>query len=257
MNPQFGDIASEIESVLKALAEEKGDEIAINIKPILSANLDRGRIQGFTEGDSNLVNEYVWRVAKQYELLSSFMHQLQVERSSDVWGPLFVRIERWAYNFLMKESYNIATLDNATDCATEASETILNAYFPYDVDFEPWAHVVVQHVCQKYVRRIRKKSAVPEESLVPLDEMLENFRDPLVHDETQQRDLQHTLLESIAQLSNPRQEVIELLYFQDLSPKEVAQKMKKSVGAIYNLHFNALHDLQKILSNNRDKFNEP
>ena len=72
----------------------------------------------------------------------------------------------------------------------------------------------------------------------------------------QQKDLQRTLLEIIAQLPPSRREVIELIYFRELSPKEVAKIMKKSVGAIYNLHFNALQDMQKILSENRDIFNE-
>ena len=256
MNPQFRNIQSELEASLKSLAKEKGNEIAIRIRPILYTNLDRGRIQGFTEGKTNRVHDYVWRVATQYELLHSFIRQLQVERSSDVWGTIFISMEKWAYNFLMKERYNIASLENAAECATEASITILDAYFPYDVDFETWAHVVVQHVCQKFVRKIRKKSAIPEESLVSLDDTLENFKNPLIQDEMQQKDLQRTLLEIIAQLPPSRREVIELIYFRELSPKEVAKIMKKSVGAIYNLHFNALQDMQKILSENRDIFNE-
>jgi DNA-directed RNA polymerase specialized sigma24 family protein len=41
-----------------------------------------------------------------------------------------------------------------------------------------------------------------------------------------------------------------------MKPDEIAKKMGKTVGAIYSLRFNALNDLRKILSRNRDNLNE-
>ena len=258
MNPPLEDLWPEIEKCLHLLAEKKGDEIVSRIRPILAASLDRGRIHGFTEGKTDQVCDYVWRVAVQYELLHNFIHKLQVERSTDVWAPLFEKLQSWATTFLIKRSYNTdwATPDHVTECAVDASETILDAFFPYDVDFDPWAHVIVIHTCQKFIRRKQQKSVVLEESLLSLDNLLENFKDPNDQNGELLGKLEDKVADAITQLAESRREVIRLIYFEDLSAAEVAQKMKKSVGAIYNLHFNALRDLQKILGINRDKFNE-
>jgi RNA polymerase sigma factor (sigma-70 family) len=106
------------------------------------------------------------------------------------------------------------------------------------------------------MRRKQKKSTAQEESLIALDDLMEAIKDPKFQDEEQQKDLKSTLDEAIAQLEGQRADVIRMLYFEGLSPKEVAQKLGKTVGAIYSLHFNALRDLKKILNRNRDKFNE-
>ncbi len=259
MTPQLDDLHSEIEKSLQSLAEEKGEEIAMQIRPILVTNLDRGRVQGFTEGQISRIRDYVSRVAERYELLHDFVYQIQILRSTDVWDPLFNELQTWCFKYLLRKSYNnpsIANEENATECAIDASQTIVNAFFPYDVDFDPWAHMIVIHVCQKFMRSTQKKSTVRDESLLALDELMETIKDPKPQDEEHQKDLAKTLAEAIAQLEGPRREVIRMIYFEGLSPKEVAQKLGKTVGAIYNLHFNALRDLKKILGRDRDKFNE-
>jgi len=252
------DLWPEIETCLHLLAMDQGEQIATRIRPILATSLDRGRIHGFTEGKTDRVHDYVWRVAVQYELLHNFIHKLQVERSTDIWTPLFEKLQRWASRFLVKRSYNTdwATPDHIAECAVDASETILGAFFPFDVDFDPWAHVIVIHACQKFIRRNQQKSAILAESMLSLDDLLENFKHSNYQDEESHGELEGKISEAIAQLAEPRREVIRLIYFENLSASDVAQKMKKSIGAIYNLHFNALRDLQKILGINRDKINE-
>jgi RNA polymerase sigma factor (sigma-70 family) len=252
------DIKTEIERSLKFLSEQRGDEIAMRIRLILYANLDRGRIQNFIEGDINLVRDYVWRVADGYLNLSPFINELQIERTTMAWEPLYKQMVSWAFTFFIKRGFyaNINTQEIATECATEAAMNILRAHFPYDTDLEPWVCVIVQNTCRKYIRGATKKSIIPQQNIIDIEEMLSNVKDPSHQDQVYLNDLQGDLLEAINQLSDARRQVVELIYFNELSPVEIASKMNKSVGAIYSLQFNALHDLRKILSKNRNNNNE-
>jgi len=255
---QADDIKTEIENSLIFLSEQKGDEIAKKIRLILYTNLDRGRIHSFVEGDINLVRDYIWRVAEAYIRLSPFMDKLQSERTTMVWEPLYKQMVSWAFYFFIKKGFatNITTQEIATECATEAAMHILRAYFPYDTDLEPWACVIVQNTCRKYIRGATKKSIIPQQNLIYLEETLSNIKDPSYQDQEHIKDIQGDLLEAITKLSDARRQVIELIYFNELSPVEIAKRMNKSVGAIYSLQFNALHDLRKILSKNRNNNNE-
>ena len=252
------DIKAEIESSLKFLSEQRGDRIAMRIRTVLYTNLDRGRIQSFVEGDIKLVHDYILRVAEEYINLSPFINKLQIERTTTAWEPLFKQMVSWAFNFFIKKGFpaNITTQEIASECATEAAVNILRAHFPYDTDLEPWACVIVQNTCRKYIRGATKKSLIPQQNIVDLDETLSNIKDPTTQDQEYVKDLQGDLLEAIAKLSTARRQVVEFIYFMELSPVEIAKRMKKSVGAIYSLQFNALHDLRKILSENRNNTNE-
>jgi RNA polymerase sigma factor (sigma-70 family) len=251
------DIKEVIEKALQALSERGSAELAGSLRPILYTNLDRKRIQVSIEGDRERIFEYVQLVADKFQLLSPILYEIQVARSDKLWEPLLERMRKWAYNFLKRTSYNVnmVTSDNAMDCAAEASITLLNAYFPYDVDLDPWMHVIVQHTCQKFIRK-NKGPAAHEESLDDIQDFLDKIRDPSSLDKERQRELLQILLEAMDKLNETRREIIELMYFQGLSPKEIAEKTGKSAGAIHSLHFNALRDLRKILSGKGDNLNE-
>jgi RNA polymerase sigma factor (sigma-70 family) len=255
MTLQIEDIKAEIERSLKVLSEQRGDEIPIRIRSILYTNLDRGRMQDFLEGEIDRVRDYVWRVADKYVSLSPYVNSLQNEGSTTAWEPLIIQLQKWAYHFLSNDIVDTPPMENAQECANESAATILGAYFPYDTDFEPWAHVVVKNVCSKFVRKAMKKSSVPQQSIIHIDDILDTLKDPQFEQQERQKDLQDRLFEAIAQLSDGRRQVIELKYLEEYSLEEISQKMGKSANAIYCLHFRALEDLRKILSKNEDSLN--
>ncbi len=258
MNPTPEEFKAEIEKALESLAGERGKEIVRKIRPILFTNLDRDRIQGFVDGKVDRTREYVWQVANVYVSLNGYLHQLQSEKRPRVWEPLFERMRTWAYNFLVRKGFTAdeTTQDLATECATEAAVNILGAHFPYDTEFDSWAHVIVQNACRKFIRTGMKKSAIPEESIIELDDELASLNDPPIENRQSAQEPVTDLREALVQLSNSRRQVLELIYFEGLPPEEVAQKMGKSVGAIYSLQFNAIQDLRKILSKIGDTLNE-
>jgi RNA polymerase sigma factor (sigma-70 family) len=247
-----------LEQALKALAESRGDGLVYQIRPILFTNLDRGRIQHFTNGETGLISDYVELVADRFTGINGYVHQLQAERSTEAWGPLFERMQTWAYNFFLRKNFaaNYSTQEIAAECATDGAITLLNAHFPYDTDFDPWAHIIVQNACRKFIQRALKKSAVPYENMVDLQENLVDRNELLLEAQTLQKELGIEVTVLLAQLSEARRSVIEFIYFHEMEPEEVARRMGKSVGAIYSLQFHALRDLRKILSTIRDNINE-
>ena len=251
-------IHHEIEEALKALSESRGDRLARQIRPILLANLDRGRVQTFIDGSLDRIPTYVEYVADLFGALNGLLHQLQSERREDAWEPLFERMQAWAYNFFLRKGFSRDdhTQEIAAECATEAALNLLTAYFPYDTDFDPWAHIIVQNMCRKFIDRAFRKSVIPEDRLVAMEENLVGTDDLLLESQALQNASGDELKNALAQLSNARRTVIQFIYFDELAPEEAAQKMGKSVGAVYNLQFHALRDLRKILSTIKDSLNE-
>lgn len=258
MNLEAENIRRGVEEALDALAESMGEGLVRQVKPILLANLDRGRLEAYTDGDPHRIRAYVWFVAQTFTSLNQYLHQLQSGRGREAWEPLFERMQTWAYNFFLRKGFNADehTREIAIECADDAAINILKAHFPYDTEFDPWAHIIVQNACRKYIHNALKKSAVPDDKKVELEDDLTDPQDVLLEFGVLQKELGRELLEALNQLSAARRSVIQSIYFDELEPEEVARQMGKSVGAIYSLQFNALKDLRKILTTIRDNINE-
>jgi len=248
----------QLEEALQVLSAVVGDKLTRQIKPILLANMDRGRLQYYVDGGNRSVDSYVEMVADTFSRLNSYLHQLQIERNLDVLNPLFERMRTWAYNFFLRKSFSAdeTTQDIASECASNAALTLLNAYFPYDTEFDAWAHIIVQNACRKYIANAFRKSVVPDKQRVELSEELVAPNDVLLEMHALRKEDRAELEQALHQLSEARRIVIRCIYFDEMTPDEIAQKMGKSMGAIYSLQFNALQDLRKILSRIRDNLNE-
>jgi RNA polymerase sigma factor (sigma-70 family) len=252
------EIKAEIEHSLKCLAGKRGEEIINKIRPVIYTNLQRGRVRFFIEGEIHRVREYVWRVAEIYSELYPLVSNLQNNRATSKWKPLSSKMYSWAYSYFLGKGFHPSgtTREIAMECANEAAAAILQAYFPYDTGFDPWACVIVQNTCRKYIRRETKKAIIPQQNLVEIDEALSNIPDPAYQDKSYLADLREDLDAALTFLPEARRQVIELCYFDGLSPAEIAKRMGKSLGAVHCLKFNALQDLRKILSKNGYKLNE-
>jgi RNA polymerase sigma factor (sigma-70 family) len=249
MKPRHEDIKTEIDRTLQSLEAEP--QTIASIRIILHTNLDRGRVENFIGNDIRRVGDYVRRVLAHYVRLHPYIQAVQKDRSDEVWQPLFKQLQVWAYNFLLRKNFvpGLSTSTIAEECATEAALRILDAHFPYDTEFDPWAHTTVTMTCFRFFRDGTKKSAIPPQNLVELDEKLPGLEESKLKNQDDRNDL----LQAMSALSESRRQVIQLHYLDDMPLPEIASLMGKSVGAIHSLHFNALHDLRKIFDKNRDK----
>lgn len=70
-------LEAELEQALELVAKQRGQRLATAIRPILLANLERGRVYYYLNGHTSAqVQEYVWRVADIYERLNSYIYHL-------------------------------------------------------------------------------------------------------------------------------------------------------------------------------------
>lgn len=248
-------LAQELEQAIQTLANP---DLAHRLKPILLANLDRGRVHRFLDKDSATVYDYVWLVSQRFLTLQTYLHQLQITRDASVWAPLYQRMQTWAYNFFLRKNFaaDDHTREIAIECANNAALNLIKAHFPYDTEFDAWAHVLVQHACHKFIGHSLKKSVVPEEKQVELTDDLTVPNDLLIETQLVQHEFSARLQAALAQLTEARRRVIQMSYLEELEPEEIAQILGKSVGAVYSLQFHGLRDLRKILNPNRDNLNE-
>ena len=248
------DLTNNLEQALRLLKKERGEKIVGKLRPILFSNLDRGRIQFFIDGDQKRVHDYVWLVADCYEQQHVYLHDLQIKRLDSVWRPLRKKLQKWSYKYFIRINFlsDEETWMIAHSQATEAAISILSAHFPYDTDFDAWAHVIVYNSCRRHVRQSTKKSQIPKEKRVEVDK-ISNLADESMGNMASSSESRIDLLKAIEKLPESRKQVIIMLYFEELTPNQVAQKLNKTVSAIYSLHFNALKQLRKILDENGNK----
>jgi RNA polymerase sigma factor (sigma-70 family) len=251
------------ERELHLLAKQRGSELVAAVTLIIFTNLDKGRMQTFLERQDCSPANYVQRVADHYEQWHDYVHAVQVEKRSDVWEPLYEQLQQWAFRLLPRIGYPAYVdrdeqLQQAQACATEAATVLLNAFFPYDVDFEPWAYVLLRNVTRKEMnRRIRPRLDVQKHQveLDAWDDWLHNLADPEGEDEQRLAELRADLLQLVAQLSSEaRQQFILFYYFEEQSFEQIAAQMNKNLNSLYKLHSDALENLRKIWRKNRDKY---
>lgn len=241
-------LIAKIEEALNLLSAERGQQLIGKVKPIIYGNLDRGRVQTFIEGNIDFIEAYVERVVDNYTRLNSYLHQLQNERTDDVWRDLLDKMQSWAYSYFLSKNFvpGEDTLEIAKTQATEAAIAILDAHFPYDVEFFPWARVLLIHTCQRFIRKAIRKSEIPSKKIVSID-LVSELASGLEKNPELPGGEKLDIIKAIGKLPETRQQVIVMLYFEGKTPKEISKALNKSIGAIYSLHFNALNDLRKIL----------
>jgi len=241
-------LIDKIEEVLNSLLVERGSKLVGKVRPIIYSNLDRGRVQAFIEGKADLIQDYIERTVDNYLKLNLYLHRLQIERDDEVWRALLDQMQSWAYSYFLSKNFvpGEDTLEIAKIQATEAAITILDAHFPYDVEFSPWARVLLIHTCQRYIRKAIRKSEIPSKKIVSID-LDSELTGSLEMTPELSGEVKLDIIKAIENLPEARRQVIVMLYFEGKSPKEISEKLNKSIGAIYSLHFNALDELRKIL----------
>lgn len=248
-----------LEEALQYLAEQRGVGLADAIKPILFTNLKKGRIHNFIDGSQteNSVAAYVCRVADNYEANHAYVAAVQQARSHDVWEPLYIQLQKWAYNYLKRSRFpaqpNVhERQEHAQICAHEAAASLLTAAFPYDTEFGRWAYVLLQNMSRQYMnRQINPRSVETAVELDAWEDWLNNIIDPEGETKQQQLMLRQDLNHALNQLSSDaRRQFIKLYYFEHLTFPEIARRLDRKENALYKLHHDALKNLRKIFHEN-------
>lgn len=241
-----------VERALDSVCAVAPPQTSVRFKSIIYTNHERDRIIKFTNGDPAKIQTYIQETFERFQQLSGYLRSIQVERDEALWEPLFEKMTKWAYRALLRHNFKPGshTSDLAHECASEAAIKLLNSHFPYDTNFDSWAHVLTYFTCLKFFRQGSKKTNPA--NAAPLDEAinLPAESDGLTPEERASRRID--LLDAISQLAPSRQMVIRLTYFEGMDAEQAAEVMSRSRGAVYNLRYNALNELREILDNQWD-----
>lgn len=244
-------LKASLSQALIEFASENGEELANKIRDVAFKNLDHGRYHRFLlENGQASQLAYVRHIAACYEAQHPYVCQVQQIKSEEVWQPLYTKLQLWSYNYLLRCNFTPSrrTYETALDYAGWASESILQAHFPYDTTFDPWAHTLAINVCRNRIRVATQKSKIPDAMVVSLEALL--FEPPTApeFDRETIHMLRVELPSALETLTARRKSLINLHYFEGLSLPEIAKELDISLNAVHKLHFDALGALRKFLS---------
>jgi RNA polymerase sigma factor (sigma-70 family) len=268
-------VTKELNDILAQLAEARGEAFAARIRTLFLANCENGRLQYFLAnpqannaatptGAPQTARDYLQRLVAYYDRCHAYAQQIQVDQDAAAWELLLDKIGAWAFKFIERGWGYLPIGDRieyAADCRSLAGATLVNARFPYDVEFDRWACVLTHKVCYGYMRETlrRFQRDIPPEKRInqdftELDELLrqagrqgaERALEELV-------ELRACLQQALAKLTPPRRHVIEQHYFEGKSFGEIAQALHSTLNAVYQQHYHALRDLKKILGDDGNK----
>ena len=227
---------------------------------IVWVNWERERVCNFLDGGKvDGPRAYVERVAERYEQWSDYVRALQEEKEREAWEEALEKFQRWSYHLLGRLDFpsNAVRYRESVDLATDAAVEVMGAHFPYDVDFDPWAYVLVRNIFYRHMRDRLNGSRVPEEQLVNLeawDGWLRNLADEGAEariyegEEKAARERERErLVAAVDELPPSEKEFILLYYFEGLSFGEIAERTGKSANALYQYHFRGLKRLRDAL----------
>lgn len=231
----------------------KNSQLVQKIRSLLYRSVEYGRATRVLgeDPDSTACREYVNQVITNYQACHEVVARLE-RREPREWIITIKKINRWA-NGYMKQRHIHGPLrkECVEECVPNAVLAFFTGTYYYDTEFDAWLCVLVQNVCRKYIKEQRHPNHTAETDAVSYDKfefLLEALADNNALDSQRFRELRSLLLEAVEKLSSKaRQQLIILHYFEGFSFQEIAQKMERSLNAVYKLHFDALNELRDNL----------
>jgi RNA polymerase sigma-70 factor (ECF subfamily) len=124
------------------------------------------------------------------------------------------------------------------DTLSDVVIAIVRSYDRYDrtLPFAPWARGVARRVALANLRkRGRLSLGLSEDALVAFESALDQMGDQAALEARKER-----LNGCLGRLTDSNRELIHLRYVKELGPEQIAQKVGRSVGAIYTA-FSRIH----------------
>lgn len=163
----------------------------------------------------------------------------------DAFKELYISYQPRLIKFCSRILQNDVAL--AADMADEALIAVWNSAGSFSGKSQPstWIHSIARFRLIAYLRK--SKEVLLEDDSAALALIDESA---LPEEEIQTIETNDELFESISKLSDKHREVIELVYFKELSVKEVAKVLNISENTVKTRMFYARNKLKSILSSN-------
>ncbi len=163
----------------------------------------------------------------------------------DAFKKLYISYQPRLIKFCSRILQNDVAL--AADMADEALIAVWNSAGSFSGKSQPstWIHSIARFRLIAYLRK--SKEVLLEDDSAALALIDESA---LPEEEIHTTETNDELFESISKLSDKHREVIELVYFKELSVKEVAKVLSISENTVKTRMFYARNKLKNILSSN-------
>ena len=163
----------------------------------------------------------------------------------DAFKELYISYQPRLIKFCSRILQNDVAL--AADMADEALIAVWNSAGSFSGKSQPstWIHSIARFRLIAYLRK--SKEVLLEDDSAALALIDESA---LPEEEIQTIETNDELFQSISKLSDKHREVIELVYFKELSVKEVAKVLNISENTVKTRMFYARNKLKSILSSN-------
>lgn len=229
-------------------AESPAAGVAGQIEAIIKRNISSGRFQRVCDFRRRMltIEEYTGLVSTYYAENYPLVSGLE-QGEPEAWTRLSKRLFRAAYALLLQRNWgHEQAYVRAQEATQEACLSIYCRVYPYDCPFDAWIFTILRHHVFRSHHRPRNPLDLPE-AINPLDKLPQKTT---VSKEVDDFEPSERLLQALGRLrSTAQQQVIDYLFFQGLSPEEVAQKLGKTTQAIYNLKGRAVARLAELLTN--------
>lgn len=219
-----------------------------SVEKIIQENILCGRFERVRkyQGGALTLEAYRAIVTLYYIEHHSMISQLRAN-DSETWEHLWQSLFDRAYRLLCGWGWPTdQAYTRAQEATQEACFSIHKRPYPYDCPFNAWATKILRDCVFRSYHRPRNPLDLP--GVMPLidEQRLSTENDPPEVPSTVEN--QDLLLRALGHLrSPPQRKVIECLFLEGLSPEETAQRLGKSVQAIYNLKGRALIKLRQLL----------
>lgn len=226
--------------------ESQGESGGVSeVEQIVEQNVRTGRFERVRKARAITLEEYTSLVTISYAAHHHLVACL-AEGEPEAWEHLWLRLFQRAYDLLLLRGWGSGeAYERAQEAAQNACLTIYCKVFPYDCSFDAWAFLILRH--QVFRAYHRSRSPIDHPQMIDAPEALDDS-DALRQDAFELIEEVEPLLAALRQLrSHAQRQAIEYIYLEGLSADETAQRMGKSVQAIYNLTDRALDRLRILL----------
>lgn len=245
-------VKEEVSCALEVVAQKYGLSFTAHVRPLVEANVEKGRLAHFIEGEpTKTASDYVWFVVDGFLQWHDYLEQIQQERSAIVWDSLTVEIEQWAYHFLLRKGFRSGreTQNLAQDYAQEAAIAILQAHFPFDTEPGAWLQQIVIYTCCNQIDDWKRQQEIEKKLARTLanEKPLKTGHGGMEY-QVSSKEEAAVIYRAIQKLKNPKmRQVVWLRYYGGFSSQEIAEVIGSSYRYVDKLHWQAKQKLGKIL----------
>lgn len=187
----------------------------------------------------------------EYKELDDASLVVLAKTDKGAFGELYERYVSRIYNYIYYRTSNHHEAEDLTAKVFMRAMGHIRSYDERGVPFSAWLYRIAHNLVANWHRdRQRRK-------IIPLDDfMSKRLRSDMPEEETESKEEQRHLLDSIRRLPEDRQQLLILKYVERLSNAEIGKVMDRTEGAVKSLYYRTLSALREQFDIDEAKMEE-